>query len=623
MKRILTMVAMLLVLALCFAGCNLNIGSSKSEGADISGESIKNESVATSSQLGETFDSTENTDVDSEESNTTESTDADSEESNTTESTDVDSEESNTTESTDVGSDESDNTESTNADSNVDESGVESDLPVDTDVESATDSSNEENEDKPDKDEKEGTSILVVDGDFDTENEQTSQIEGSDVFSLFKDCQAIAVAPQNLPMDIEKLVSYDKIMLMNVDFGKLPKGADVLLKTYVEECGGELFLSFGENFYEIDKNEYNNSEFNKLLPVDLTLTGEKEAASIIYVLDLSTSMRTLMGEKSRFDTSLDGLKAAIMLSNEEGGLEDTDYVGVVCFDADAKMVLDLTQLGDEMNREQIWKMVERELKHYYYYYYLNPDGTESEIPVGKDDGEKYTAAGYIMPDVRSTTLDYQTGVYIRSYGTQYKWAIQTVAEMFERQAQNVHCGNRRVLFMSDGAPSTLAGYKEIVERMADGGVEFFTLAVGLDLDSNKATVQMSVLQDLADIGNGKCFLAENTDDVIYHIENSTISVDRVTERIVSPKINVEDHPVLENVGSELVEIGGYYTSIIKDGAELVIYVDNVRPLYAEWEYGTGKVSVFMSDLGNESWTGKLLNSDGGLYLLYNMMCPGK
>ncbi|MBO5262476.1 MAG: hypothetical protein J6B45_05460 [Clostridia bacterium] len=90
------------------------------------------------------------------------------------------------------------------------------------------------------------------------------------------------------------------------------------------------------------------------------------------------------------------------------------------------------------------------------------------------------------------------------------------------------------------------------------------------------------------------------------------------EAIVKPTVTGNASSVLQGVMG-IENIGGYYDSAIKDGANMVISVGNNVPLYAEWQYGLGNVSVFMSDLGKEEWTGELVKSQDGQRLISNIL----
>ena len=490
--------------------------------------------------------------------------------------------------------------------------------------------------------------ILVIDGDYyDGENRQFSQIEKSrEVMQSLKEYAIEIMAPDKFPTSLEGLLDYDQIILMDVNFEDLvkvsPKAAEILQR-FVEELGRGLFVSFGDNFYEMGKGEnggatYKEHPLENILPVDLKLEGEKETVAMVLVVDLSSSMKELMDGKSRFELVVEGVKKVLMLGasqedKDEGiGFEDTDYVGVICFDSGAHVALEMAELGDMESRLEACEKVEWELRHYYYHYYLNPDGTASDIPVGQHDGDTYTKQGYKMPsgaDSPRGGYDKQTGWAIKSYGTYYKWAIQEASDMLDDMNDKVMLHIKQVLFMSDGAPSDAgSGYVGMIERLANGGVKTSTIATGLDTTASNVSKQLEELKKISNAGGGDFFVAETADDLSTEIVSKAeeVTAELINERNVLPKRNSYNSSVLQGIfvkdDEEPFEIiGGYYTSTIKTGADLILYVDKMKPLYAEWELGLGKVAVFMSDLGNINWTSSMFDPEkpNGILLLSNML----
>ena len=469
--------------------------------------------------------------------------------------------------------------------------------------------------------------ILIVDGDYGTGKGQFAQIQNSQVINNLGDYAIRGpIAPSSFPTSLEGLLEYDQVVLMDVNFGDLPENAGANLKRYVEEVGRGLFVSFGDSFYELGEDgfEYKESPISDILPVDLKLEEERETVAMVLVVDLSSSMKELMGSKSRFELVVDSVKQVLMLGStaEEqangDGFNDSDYVGIVCFDQDSHVALEMQPLGNAQNREAICEAVEYELRHYYYSYYIDKEGKETDIPIHKDDGDKYTSEGYTRPiGYDRGQTDKQTGQYIKSYGTSYKWAIQSASDMLSRKNNETPLHIKQILFMSDGAPNDIgSGYEGIVERMAKAGTVTSTISIG----ASDGSSQLKELQKIAEAGKGTTVVVNTAQDLTNEIVEKAeeVTPELVNERDVLPHQMSLSSSVLQGVRDYEI-IGGYYSSVIKPEANLVLYVtDYLKPLYAEWEYGLGKVSVYMSDLGNEDWTGALFDDDNGITLVSNM-----
>ena len=513
--------------------------------------------------------------------------------------------------------------------------------------------------------------ILIVDGDANTDHSQYEQIKNSLVSQDIEEYYGVEICSvEEFPATLEGLLRYDQIVMMDVDFSKLRGDAGADLQRYVEEVGRGLFFSFGDSLYSksVDdaeqKEEFKEipKEIEQLLPVNLELGDEKQTVGMVLVVDLSSSMGHLMDGKSRFEIVIEGVKKVLMLGAEEeeteeevppeddelededdnffgdveeeekeednAGFDSEDYIGVICFDADAFVAQEMVQIGDLEHRKKLCEDVEWQLRHYYYHHYYDKKGNVTDIPVGKDDGDKYTSQGYVKPDgIKTGTYDQQTGWYIRSYGTQYKWAIQEASDMLDDQSDKAMLHIKQVLFMSDGAPSTTSGYINIVERMANSGVKISTIAAGLDLDTSKQATQKAELMKIANAGKGDFLVAETADALTENLVDTAKSVtaDLVNLRQVLPKENSYNSSLLQGIhaaeGEEKFQtMYGYFSSTIKDGADLILYVDRMKPLYAEWQYGLGKVAVFMSDFSDPKWTGALFdeNYPNGRILVGNM-----
>ena len=147
--------------------------------------------------------------------------------------------------------------------------------------------------------------------------------------------------------------------------------------------------------------------------------------------------------------------------------------------------------------------------------------------------------------------------------------------------------------------------------MAKGGTVTSTIAIGINKSEATAIAE---LEKISAAGKGKIFLVNNATDLE---EDLTEIAESIQGKLLNTDITVL--PMRDSLNSivhegvrEYDEIHGYYGTTIKDGAERVIYVDNLRPLYAEWEYGLGKVCALMTDLGNVDWTGEMFDDTDGV-----------
>lgn len=429
--------------------------------------------------------------------------------------------------------------------------------------------------------------ILLVDGD------------GKQVTSTIKSmvekngCTYEEISTTDFPDVMEELLLYDEIVFMNIDFADLPTGGVDLVKRYVEEIGRGVVFTCGSNTYNYNDKTYANNPLIDILPVDLKIDERREVIATVLTVDLSSSMgqpvegqTNKYGQKmTRYDMVLESVIA--LLDTEQFTPED--YVGLVFFDADASIAMPLTQL-----EEKEW-MIEQINYSFESFFYAHSDETNPSYSNRVGGGEPLKnhndANGYLM----------------KPYGTNYKFAIDAANKMLSESDADL----KQMVFLSDGEPSDKgSGYDNTVRRMADAGVTTSTIAIGRD----QATM-LDELSKLAAIGHGNFSYVSKSLD----LEQSLI---KIAQMIKGEPINERDTKlekrndgaILVGIptgeGTEFDTIGGYYGTTIKNGAKMILSADDLRPIIAEWDYGLGHTTVYMSDLGG-AWSRSLFNDNDG------------
>ncbi len=439
--------------------------------------------------------------------------------------------------------------------------------------------------------------ILVVDGD----GEQTRQM-GEVLADIGQEHEYAITRPQDFPSTMVDLLEYDEVVLMNVDFTKMPVGSDALLKRYVQENGRGLVVTCGNNAYDYSNDAYKESPIEEILPVDLKIEDEKETVALVIIVDLSSSMNKGMGNegKTRYEVALESAKKAL-----DGLDAEKDYVGVIVFDESATVAVPMSPLKD--NVDAIKDKIDYEFEHFYYHHWLL-DGEETDIRVNmNDDVDKMIREGYTRPNITREGTRNSQGDYIKSYGTNYRWPINEASNMISGAMQNIKLDIKQVVFMSDGEPNDAgSGYDGIVSLMTKAGIVTSTVGIGSDLNTNA----INQLELIATKGRGELVIVKDAQalpEKLYEIANA-IKGDYYNVRDVKP-IMYETNDILRGV-DDFDTLGGYYGTTIKDGANLVLYVDNLKPIIAEWNAGLGKVTVFMSNLGN-IWTTAMFDDEDG------------
>ena len=443
--------------------------------------------------------------------------------------------------------------------------------------------------------------ILIVDGANKNGISQTTQM-GEVLADIGQDYEYEIKKPQDFPGTMVELLEYDEVVLMNVDFNKMPEGSDALLKRYVQENGRGLVVTCGDHAYDYTEDAYNESPIKDILPVDLKIENEKETVALVIIVDLSSSMNAGMGAdgQTRYQVALESAKKAI-----DGLDSEKDYVGVIVFDEAATVAVPMSPLKD--NVQAIKDKIDYEFEHFYYHHWLK-DGEETDIRVNmNDDKTQMVKDGYTRPEIKREGTRDKDGNYIKSYGTNYRWPIIEASNMISGAMQNIKLDIKQVVFMSDGAPSDPgSGYDGIVSLMTKAGIVTSTVGIG----SSLGTDAINQLELIATKGRGDLVIVKDGQalpEKLYEIANS-IKGDYYNVRDVKP-IMYDTSDILRGV-EDLDTIGGYYGTTIKEDANLVLYVDNLKPIIADWDVGLGRVTVFMSDLGNV-WTSSMYDDSDG------------
>lgn len=430
--------------------------------------------------------------------------------------------------------------------------------------------------------------ILIFDGDGTQAQSKITSLIGSEYeYEVLSDYQLF-------PQSMEELLPYDELVLMNIDFSKMPYGSTDLIKRYVEEVGRGLVFTCGSNTYNYNDSSYADNPLIDILPVDLKIDERKEVIATIITVDMSSSMGQAVepagtnehGEKlTRYDMVKESVLKLIekkydpTTGEETTEFADEDYIGIILFDADASIALPLTQLYE---RDWIAKQIEYSFESYFYVH------TDESNP------------SYSNRVKNQGTTD-ANGYRIKSSGTNYKFGIDAANAMLSESDADL----KQMVFLSDGEPSDKnSGYDNTIRRMAQSGVVTSTISVGKG-NSNE-------LQNLATIGHGKFSQVSSTLD----LNNSLV---QIAETIKGKPIN-ERPTQLEKQNSSAILVGvpdeydiiqGYYGTTIKNGAKIVLSADDLRPIIAEWDIGLGHTTVYMSDLGG-SWSNSLFRDEDGI-----------
>lgn len=314
--------------------------------------------------------------------------------------------------------------------------------------------------------------------------------------------QTIVISPTQAASFSSNLNTFGEIILMNVSNKDLDQNFVVQLEAYVT-AGGSLLTTGGKNTYYF--GEMADSRFSKMLPIEIEI-NQNEPIAIFIVMDISSSMKqTIAGSsKTKLELAKEGAIESLSVLN------DYDYVGVITFDAHAKVVMPLTPVSQ---KDTIIKEIEK-------------------IEVG--------------------------------YGTAYTEALRLADAEF---IQFKNAKTKHIIFLSDGVP-TDSGYSEKLASMRVRGVTASTFAIGSDSSTEKleelAKIGGGNFYKITTANQFKEYMVEETTNKKSEYLNEGVDI--------TPIINTYT-PALANLNS-LPTLNGYIGSTPKENVTTVLAYDN-------------------------------------------------
>ena len=344
----------------------------------------------------------------------------------------------------------------------------------------------------------------------------------------------------DIPFTVEDLCKYDEIILADVQLSSVTNYTEFITNVdSVVSLYGKSLVTFGNlNIQNSTENEV--VKFKNMLPV--SFGGSEDPKAFTFVIDTSRSMNKL----GRLDTAKALCARLIDLLN------DDDQVSVVTFNEEVRLVQPFRKLT---SRSDIIDVINR--------------------------------------------LDVRQGTVIGS-GLEMAYShIMNSAQFSDKQ----------VMLITDGLNgASTDDPKNIAKQMAEDGIvtSVFDVARG---GGNSASQKL--LKDIASAGDGNYYAASNSDDsldVSFGQVSNKVTVTTVTKS-TSVGISRRSDEVLDGLNlSSIPNVAGYVYSNTKASATTVLTVNHAKtsgtvskPLYAYWSYGTGKVSVFNSQMTGD-WT---------------------
>lgn len=358
-----------------------------------------------------------------------------------------------------------------------------------------------------------------------------------------------------VPKSARELSAYEEVVLVNLSNADLtgvgmPENFVESLYDYVYHLGGGLFTVGGKNDLSADgltevPHAYNRSDladslFSQMLPVQVI--DYTPPTAVMVVVDASGSM------------SMGKYEAALSVATEIAkALTTRDYCGVMTFSTSSEEALEV-------------------------------------IPVAQRDRLLYTIS-HLKQDSGGEG----------SGGTVFAGAIDRAG----RSLAALPVERRHIILVTDGNPSD-----ELEGTSADDPNSYGRY---IDYNYNISNITMSVftvgmsgsreqIRKTAERGHGSYYdVSQDALETIQTYAQKDLAAAQIAELAeglkFSPKIK-DNSSMLVGIDStmKIPTLTGYYGTKAKDGAKVPLFYEYV-PIYAEWNFGAGRVGSFLSDLG--------------------------
>lgn len=151
--------------------------------------------------------------------------------------------------------------------------------------------------------------------------------------------EAEILTPAEAPTTLEGWLEYESVVLMNVPAIEFDTENQEYLEELVRTHGRGLLILGGENSF--GPGGYYQTPFEDLSPLSARIEHEAPEVAVVFVLDRSSSMGGMIGDRTRLDIAKQATVTAISL------LHESARVGIVVFDSDAYPLVTLTAVRDD------------------------------------------------------------------------------------------------------------------------------------------------------------------------------------------------------------------------------------------------------------------------------------
>lgn len=381
--------------------------------------------------------------------------------------------------------------------------------------------------------------------------------EGEQLRQLFSDDFNVTVKKiSEAPATLNELREYDQVILANIANADMPEGFINILNSYVYDAGGSLLTVGGtrEENGETIANVYNREDMEGTLYQDMLPVLAEDYTPPVAVLLVIDVSGSMEGTGSSGMKLIKEAQESAKASLE--ALDDRDYIGIVTFSEDATLVLEPTPVAEKRKIE--------------------------------------------------TAID---KIVSKMQGTLYTHALDT-AGLALKAVEGVN--KKHIIFISDGNPNDSdTRYLDVTKANLEAGITTSCISF---------MGEVGVMKSISDAGGGNNYTAGSGQALTAAIQEDLRNpMIREFEYVTFQPQFGDYSSILSGINeADIPTLDGFYGVRLKNDAQGILIGDYGQPIYAQWDYGNGKVGSFMCDLNNV-WSADFLGDATGQQLLYNIV----
>ena len=387
-----------------------------------------------------------------------------------------------------------------------------------------------------------------------------------------------------MPKTVTELRAYDEVVLCNVANRDLPEGFIDILYSYVYDFGGGLFTVCGAeegatpgsdnwtaNAYT--REDMNKTKYQQMLPVEII--DYTPPAAVMIIIDTSGSMYSGDSDvsTSKLGYAIQGAESCL------DALTERDFVGIMT-------------LADSYSEE-----IE-----------LTPRPQRDKI---------LSAIGQLEEDAINGLV---------GGGTIFSAALERAGKALSAMTQ---VEKKHIIIVTDGEPSSQDEEDYIYWFQENAKMGITTSIVGIECSSAAVRNMQNVLVEYAGMTEDNFHDVKSVEDTpsVMYDDLNVKEIKETNYEQFDIKVNVTSSPIFAGIelkGSYIpvddqnnLTLDGFYGVKLKNDAT-VILSGQYTPLYAEWQFGKGKVGTFACDL-NGVWSSDFINSEEGNTIVNNII----